>query len=73
VWNDYFWALCLTTGNEAAPIAVGVAALKGQWMMAWNLVSTGSILAALPAVMMFFAMQRTSLPGRRSEQQTARG
>jgi multiple sugar transport system permease protein len=22
VWNDYFWALCLTTGDEAAPITV---------------------------------------------------
>jgi hypothetical protein len=31
VWNDYFWALCLTQGDEAAPITVGVAALKGQW------------------------------------------
>ncbi|MFB9126295.1 hypothetical protein ACFFYR_25200, partial [Paraburkholderia dipogonis] len=31
VWNDYFWALCLTQGDDAAPITVGVAALKGQW------------------------------------------
>jgi multiple sugar transport system permease protein len=38
VWNDYFWALCLTQGDEAAPITVGVAALKGQWTTAWNLV-----------------------------------
>lgn len=29
VWKDYFWALCLTKGDEA-PIMVGVAALKGQ-------------------------------------------
>ncbi len=48
VWNDYFWALCLTQGDDAAPITVGVAALKGQWTTAWNLVSAGSILAALP-------------------------
>ncbi|WP_133645560.1 carbohydrate ABC transporter permease [Paraburkholderia flava] len=63
VWNDYFWALCLTTGDEAAPITVGVAALKGQWVTAWNLVSAGSILAALPSVMMFFAMQRHFVAG----------
>ena len=41
VWNDYFWALCLTQGDEAAPITVGVAALKGQWTTAWNLVVGG--------------------------------
>jgi multiple sugar transport system permease protein len=63
VWNDYFWALCLTTGDAAAPITVGVAALKGQWTTAWNLVSAGSILAALPSVAMFFAMQKHFVAG----------
>ena len=63
VWNDYFWALCLTQGDEAAPITVGVAALKGQWTTAWNLVSAGSILAALPSVAMFWAMQRHFVAG----------
>ena len=63
VWNDYFWALCLTQGDEAAPITVGVAALKGQWTTAWNLVSAGSILAALPSVVMFFAMQKHFVAG----------
>jgi multiple sugar transport system permease protein len=63
VWNDYFWALCLTQGDDAAPITVGVAALKGQWTTAWNLVSAGSILAALPSVGIFFAMQKHFVAG----------
>ncbi|SAL86239.1 binding-protein-dependent transport system inner membrane protein [Caballeronia arvi] len=63
VWNDYFWALCLTQGDDAAPITVGVAALKGQWTTAWNLVSAGSILAALPSVAIFFAMQKHFVAG----------
>lgn len=63
VWNDYFWALCLTQGDEAAPITVGVAGLKGQWTTAWNLVSAGSLLAALPSVLMFFAMQKYFIAG----------
>ncbi|HTJ94224.1 MAG TPA: carbohydrate ABC transporter permease [Pararobbsia sp.] len=63
VWNDYFWALCLTQGDDAAPITVGVAALKGQWTTAWNLVSAGSVLAALPSVAMFWAMQRHFVAG----------
>ncbi|RQR37249.1 carbohydrate ABC transporter permease [Burkholderia sp. Bp9142] len=63
VWNDYFWALCLTQGDDAAPITVGVAALKGQWTTAWNIVSAGSVLAALPSVLMFFAMQKHFVAG----------
>ncbi|WP_206957816.1 carbohydrate ABC transporter permease [Trinickia acidisoli] len=63
VWNDYFWALCLTQGDDAAPITVGVASLQGQWTTAWNLVSAGSLLAALPSVVMFFAMQKHFVAG----------
>ena len=63
VWNDYFWALCLTQGDDAAPITVGVAALKGQWTTAWNLAAAGSVLAALPSVLMFFAMQKHFVAG----------
>lgn len=63
VWNDYFWALCLTQGDDVAPITVGVAALRGQWTTAWNLVSAGSILAALPSVLLFFVMQKQFVAG----------
>lgn len=63
VWNDYFWALCLTQGDDAAPITVGVAALKGQWTTSWNLVSAGSVLAAMPSVAMFFLMQKHFVAG----------
>jgi multiple sugar transport system permease protein len=63
VWNDYFWALCLTQGDSVAPITVGVAGLKGQWTTSWNLVSAGSILAALPSVIMFFLMQKHFVAG----------
>ncbi|WP_413458637.1 carbohydrate ABC transporter permease [Herbaspirillum huttiense] len=63
VWNDYFWALVLTQGDDVAPITVGVAALRGQWTTAWNLVSAGSILAALPSVILFFVMQKQFVAG----------
>ena len=42
---------------------MGVAGLKGQWTTAWNLVSAGSILAALPSVVMFFLMQKHFVAG----------
>lgn len=63
VWNDYFWALTLTQGDSARPITVGIASLKGQWVSAWNLVSAGAIVAAIPSVAVFFAMQRHFIAG----------
>ncbi len=63
IWNDYFWALTLVQSDEARPITVGLTALRGQWVASWNLISAGSIVAALPPVIMFFAMQKHFIAG----------
>lgn len=63
IWNDYFWAMVLTTGAATQPITAGLNSLNGQWIAAWHLVSAGSILAALPPVLMFFLMQRHFIAG----------
>ena len=63
IWNDYFWALTLVQSDEVRPITVGLTALKGQWVASWQLISAGSIVAALPPVIMFFAMQKHFIAG----------
>ncbi len=63
IWNDYFWALVLTQGSDSQPITAGLYSLNGQWVSAWHLVSAGSIVAALPPVLMFFLMQRHFIAG----------
>ena len=63
IWNDYFWAMVLTTGSETQPITAGLNSLNGQWVAAWHLVSAGSILAAMPPVLMFFLMQKHFIAG----------
>ncbi len=63
VWNDYFWATVLVQGQHAMPVTAGLYGLKGEWVAAWNLVSAGSIVAALPPVMMFFLMQKHFIAG----------
>ncbi|MBA3324519.1 MAG: carbohydrate ABC transporter permease [Rhodobacteraceae bacterium] len=63
IWNDYFWATVLTQGAATQPVTAGLYSLNGQWVAAWHLVSAGSIVAALPPVMMFFLMQRHFIAG----------
>lgn len=63
IWNDYFWATVLTQGADQQPITAGLYSLNGQWVAAWHLVSAGSIIAALPPVLMFFLMQRHFIAG----------
>jgi multiple sugar transport system permease protein len=63
IWNDYFWATVLTQGADTQPITAGLKSLNGQWVAQWHLVSAGSIVAALPPVLMFFTMQRHFIAG----------
>jgi len=63
IWNDFFWATVLTTSKETQPITAGLSSLNGQWVAAWHLVSAGSIIAALPPVLMFFLMQKHFIAG----------
>jgi multiple sugar transport system permease protein len=63
IWNDYFWAVVLAQGDHVRPVTAGLYSLNGQWVAAWHLVSAGSIVAALPPVIMFFLMQRHFIAG----------
>ncbi len=63
IWNDFFWATVLTTNASTQPVTAGLSSLNGQWIAQWHLVSAGSILAALPPVLMFFLMQRHFIAG----------
>ena len=63
IWNDYFWALVLVQGDEARPITLGIQALRGRWTASWHLISAGSIVAALPPVVLFFMLQKHFITG----------
>ena len=63
IWNDYFLALVLTQGDTVKPITLGLQGLKGEWITSWNLISAGSVVAALPPVIMFFILQKQFIQG----------
>jgi multiple sugar transport system permease protein len=63
IWNDYFWAVVLINGDDLLPVTAGVRSLNGQFVSQWHLVSAASLLAALPPVLMFFAMQKHFIAG----------
>ena len=63
IWNDYFWAVVLTQGTESQPVTAGITSFNAQYRAAYHLMSAGSIVAALPPVLMFFLMQRHFIAG----------
>ena len=63
IWNDYFWAVVLTQGAESQPVTAGITSFNAQFRAAYHLMSAGSIVAALPPVLMFFLMQKHFIAG----------
>lgn len=63
IWNDYFWAVVLTQGPESQPVTAGITSFNAEYRAAYHLMSAGSLVAALPPVAMFFAMQKHFIAG----------
>ena len=63
VWNEYFWATIMAQSADVRPVTAGMNELKGQWKVAWELITAASIVAALPPVAMFFLMQKHFIAG----------
>ncbi|RED14388.1 carbohydrate ABC transporter permease [Pontivivens insulae] len=63
IWNDYFWAIVLTQGPDAQPVTAGITSFNSQFVAQYHLMSAGSIVAALPPVLMFFLMQKHFIAG----------
>jgi multiple sugar transport system permease protein len=63
VYNDFFWAIVLMKSGDRLPITSALNNLKGQFFIDNNLVAAGSILVALPTLIVFFALQKHFIRG----------
>ena len=63
IFNDYLWSLILIQDDALKPVTAGLASLQGQFVTNWPLIVAGALLAALPTLVMFFALQRYFIGG----------
>lgn len=62
IWNEFLFAVTLTQ-PAAQPITVALANLAGGQAVQWNLPMAGSILAALPTVLVYILLGRYFIRG----------
>src|SRR5690606_16491123 len=62
IWNEFLWAVTLTR-PAAQPITVALANLAGGQAVQWNLPMAGSILAAIPTVLIYIFLGRYFVRG----------
>src|SRR5690625_2843754 len=62
-WNEYLFALTLTSTNDMRTVPVGIDLLMGQHAYDWNQVMAMSVLGSLPALILFAFFQRYVISG----------
>ncbi len=64
IYNEFFWATVLLGGQgDKFPITSAMNNLKGQFFTDYNLLSAGSVLIALPVLIVFFVLQKQFVAG----------
>jgi multiple sugar transport system permease protein len=63
IYNEFFWATVLLQSGDKFPITSSLNNLKGQFFTDYNLLSAGSVLVALPTLIVFFALQKQFVSG----------
>lgn len=61
-WNDFLFAVVLT-GNRSWPITVALNNMAGSQIISWNVQMAGSLLAALPTLLVYIFLGRYFLRG----------
>jgi multiple sugar transport system permease protein len=63
IYNDFFWALILLKTGDKRPITSALNNLQGEFFVNNNLIAAGALLAAIPPVLVFLALQKHFVAG----------
>jgi multiple sugar transport system permease protein len=63
IYNDFFWALMLMKSGDKRPITSALNNLQGQFFTDFNLLAAGALLAAIPTLLVYIALQRQFIRG----------
>ncbi len=62
-WNEYVWALLLTTASGARTWPVGLQLMVGEFQMPWGVLSASGIISIIPIIIGFAIVQRALVSG----------
>ena len=63
IYNEFFWATVLMSDFNKLPMTSALNNLRGQFFTDTNLVAAGSVMVALPVLVVFFALQKQFVSG----------
>src|SRR5216683_2849583 len=63
MYNDFFWALVLLSHGNKRPITSALNNLQGEFLINYNLIAAGALLACLPPIIVYILLQRQFVAG----------
>ena len=63
IYNDFFWALFLMSTGNRRPITSFLQNLNGMYYSNYSLLAAGALLAVIPTLLVFLALQRYFVSG----------
>jgi multiple sugar transport system permease protein len=63
IYNEFFWATVLMVTGDKFPVTSSLNNLRGEFFTDLNLVSAGSVIVAIPTLLVFFLLQRHFVSG----------
>jgi multiple sugar transport system permease protein len=63
IYNDFFWGILLLRTGSKFPVTSAINNLSGQFFTDYNLLAAGSILVALPTLIVYLALQKQFVAG----------
>jgi len=62
-WGDLLWVLVLTSGEDMATVTLGLSRLVTQFRIIWPQLMAGSMVGALPPVILYLLLQNYLVEG----------
>jgi glucose/mannose transport system permease protein len=63
IWNEFLFAIVLTSNPNVQPIMVALNNLAGSYSVQWNIQMAGAMMAALPTLLVYVLLGRFFLRG----------
>ena len=62
-WQAFFWPLIIINSPQLYTLPLGLALFQQRFRSVWNLIMAGSVLGALPLILVFFVFQKQFVRG----------
>ena len=62
-WGEFLWPSIMLTKDSMYTLPVGINNLQGMFSANWRFIAAGSIIATIPIIIFFLAMQRYFISG----------